>query len=68
MAKKSVKRRSKNSTAPIVMMVCEDHKNYRAIYPPKTDCVVCWKIYATRMRLIVKALKMELKELKNARR
>lgn len=45
-------------------MTCETHENYKATYAPKTDCLVCWKIYATRMSLIIKALKIELKELK----
>ena len=60
-AKKGIKLTKK--VAPIVIMVCKEHENYKAIYPPKTDCLVCWKIYATRMCLTVKALKIELKEL-----
>lgn len=66
-----VKKRSKSTKkviAPVVIMVCEDHKNYKATYPPGTDCLVCWKIYATRMCLEVKRLKMKLKELKNVKR
>ena len=71
MVKKKVKKRTKptkKATIPIVIIVCKDHEDYRAIYPPKTDCLVCWKIYATRMRLMVKTLKIELKELKNVKR
>ena len=71
MVKKKIKKKTKPTKkviAPIVMMVCKDHEDYRAVYSPKEDCLVCWKIYATRMHLIVKELKIKLKELKNARR
>ena len=66
--KKRTGKPTKEAAIPIVIMVCKDHEDYQAIYPPKTSCLVCWKIYATRMRLMVKALKIELKELKNAKR
>lgn len=59
------KKRGKNVT---VILTCKDHDGYKAIYPPKTDCIACWKIYSTRMRLANKVLKIELTELKNARR
>ena len=63
---------SKKVIAPIVVMVCKDHPNYRAVYPPKTDCIICWKIYTTRMKSIIKDLKVEIKtlkkELKDARK
>ena len=69
MLKKSSKsRKKKTKSKAIIVMVCKDHEDYRAIYPPKRDCLICWKIYATRMRLIVKELKIVLKELKDARR
>lgn len=66
--KKKTLRRNKPAKKTQVLMVCKDHESYKAIYPPKNDCISCWKIYATRMRLVNKALKIELKELKNARR
>lgn len=49
-------------------MTCKDHEEYTAIYPPETDCIACWKIYATHMRLANKVLKITLTELKNARK
>ena len=52
----------------IVIILCEKHESYRAVYPPKTDCLICWKIYATRMHSKVKTLKIILKELKSAGR
>ena len=73
MSRKAVRKTKKQpkKVNSIVIMVCKTHKKYKATYPPKTDCLVCWKIYATRMRRIVKTLKIELKELKelvNAKR
>jgi len=70
MLKKTSKNRKKKTKQKraIVLMVCKDHEDYRAIYPPKHECLICWKIYATRMRLMVKELKIVLKELSNARR
>lgn len=74
MVKKKMKKMKKKTKptkkviAPIVMMVCKDHEDYRAVYSPKEDCLVCWKIYATRMAIKVAVLKTKLKELKNARR
>lgn len=59
------KKRSKKTS---ISMKCKDHVNYNAIYPPKTDCIVCWKIYATNMRIKNKELKVELKRLKDAKR
>lgn len=61
-------KRNKKIIAPIVIMACRNHKDYKAIYPPKTDCLICWKIYATNLQLKVKMLKVALKELKNAKR
>ena len=58
----------KTEGSSYILMTCEDHKDYKAIYPPKVNCLICWKIYATRLRLQVKALKITLKELKNVRR
>ena len=52
----------------IIVVVCEDHREYEAIYPPKNDCIICWKIYATRMKLANRKLRKKLKELKNARK
>jgi hypothetical protein len=71
MAKKiqKIKKKFKKSTiAHDVTVVCEMHPDYKAVYPPKEDCIVCWKIYASRMHLMVKLLKITLKELKNAQR
>lgn len=66
--KEIIKRKNKLSKKSTVSMTCKDHVTYNAIYPPKTDCIVCWKIYATRMRLNNKILKVALKELRNVRR
>ena len=52
----------------IIAVVCEDHRDYGAIYPPKNDCIICWKIYATRMKLANKELRKKLKGLKNVRK
>lgn len=31
--------------------VCKDHPDYKAIYPPRVECKVCWKIwYAKQMK------------------
>lgn len=70
MQKKKIINRKKGKLPKktIVLMVCKDHKIYNATYPPKIDCIVCWKIYATSMLLINKALRRKLKELKNAQK
>jgi len=52
-------------TDPVVIMMCTSHKKYKAIYPPKTGCIVCWKIYATRMSQMNVELKAKVKELEN---
>jgi len=46
--------------------MCDKHTTYDAIYPPKVDCIVCWKLYATRLKQVNKKLRKTLKELKNA--
>ena len=66
--KKKVSKKSGKKIASIVTLVCKDHEEYKAVYPPKTDCLVCWKIYANRMRRMVKLIKIELMELRNAQR
>lgn len=58
------KKTNKKSSAPLVAMVCKDHEDYRGSYPPKTDCLVCWKIYAARLRFTVKMLKNDLERLR----
>ena len=55
----------KKKTTPIVILMCKDHKKYKAVHPPKTDCIVCWEIYATRLYQLNKQLKKEVKELKH---
>lgn len=66
-AKKNIKR-TKKIIKPIVVMKCKNHEDYRAIYPPRVDCLICWKIYATSLALKVKAYKIKLRELKNVKR
>lgn len=63
-----LKKRVMRSLSSKVTIGCKDHEDYRAIHPPKEDCLVCWKIYATRMRFMVRNLKVKLKELKDVRR
>lgn len=38
-----------------VKLQCSAHESYQGLAAPRGDCVTCWKIYATR-------LKMKLKE------
>ena len=42
MSKKTPKKKTRQSknTSTDVVMVCKNHEDYRAIYPPKTDCLV----------------------------
>jgi len=39
-----------------IQMKCEEHPKYKAVYPPKGECLICWKIYATKLQLKLKAL------------
>lgn len=39
-----------------IQMKCEEHPKYKAIYPPKVACLICWKIYATKLQLKLKEL------------
>ena len=42
---------------PKVKLVCGDHPKYKAIHPPKAECLVCWKIYSIGLRQKLKNLK-----------
>jgi len=33
-----------------VQLKCADHPKYKATYPPRVECITCWKIYATKLR------------------
>jgi len=61
--KKILKKIIKKHILPIVLMLCDDHPRYKSNFPPKTKCPICWKIYATKLRLSIKTLKQELIEL-----
>ncbi|KKN06482.1 hypothetical protein LCGC14_1076740 [marine sediment metagenome] len=63
---KKSRKKIKLTKKVIVLMICKKHEEYKATYPPKLDCLVCWKIYATRMQRSNMVLKIKLKELKNA--
>jgi len=32
-----------------VELVCSKHPKYRGVHAPKTDCIICWKIYAANL-------------------
>ncbi len=68
MAKKNMKRTKSVNKKVVLIMICKDHESYRPVCPPKIDCLVCWKIYVSRMCFIIQELKTDLKELKNVRR
>lgn len=34
-----------------VKLLCAMHPKYKGSLEPKTDCIICWKIYATNLRL-----------------
>lgn len=39
-----------------LQMKCEEHPKYKVVYPPKDDCLICWKMYATKLLLKLKEL------------
>lgn len=48
-----------------IQMQCEDHPKYKGIYSPKDDCLICWKIFATRLNLKLKELQQKYDVLNN---
>lgn len=45
-------------------MSCKLHKKYKAIFPPRSDCIDCWKQYALKQKdLVWKLEKCALKYL-----
>jgi len=44
-----------------VSIQCTDHPKYTGMRIPSSDCLICWKIYAFRLRI-------KMKEMENGRR
>ena len=41
---------------PKVTINCSVHPEYKGLREPKTECIICWKIYASRLRIKMKEL------------
>ena len=41
---------------------CCTHSKYNGRSAPKTDCICCWKIYATKLKLTNTKLRKHLRE------
>jgi len=37
-----------------IQLVCGNHPKYKGVSTPKVDCITCWKIYATNLKLKLK--------------
>jgi hypothetical protein len=40
-----------------VKLQCDNHPKYTGINIPREECIICWKIYATNLKLQIKKLK-----------
>lgn len=58
----------KKKVKTIIISMCDKHTEYTTVYPPKTNCIVCWKLYATRLKQVNMQLRKDIKELKNAKK
>ena len=38
-------------------LVCSEHPRYTGKYEPRAECLICWKIYATNLKLQLQKVK-----------